>query len=173
MADRLGKVERMGSTRPLQYAVRDIRGVEAPAATPPDRTGFNEEADWSGRADAALDREHLPNGFHGGLKFPFAIVFLRTGANDQGDRVWLDVAGESWREGALQADAPFVHQTSVYDLVLEFNDALPGLVTVQVEGLGCVGFKRPNDRTVQLDIAPGFVVAHDNGGHCVLAFYGE
>jgi hypothetical protein len=58
----------------LLYAWRDVRGVEAPAAAPADRTGYNEEAEWTERAELALRREHRADGTHGGPKHPLAWI---------------------------------------------------------------------------------------------------
>jgi hypothetical protein len=76
VADLLRRIERRGSTQPLYYSLRDVRGVEPVAADPTDRAGYNEEADWARRADASLDREHNLWGRHGGWQFPRAFVWV-------------------------------------------------------------------------------------------------
>jgi hypothetical protein len=60
----------------LLYAWRDVRGVEAPAAAPPARSGFNAEAEWTERAERAYRKEHDDNG-HKGPKFPIGCIWLR------------------------------------------------------------------------------------------------
>ena len=60
--------------RVLTYGARDFREVEAPAASPAARQGFNLEAGWTARADKAVRNEHDANGIHATLKL--GRVFL-------------------------------------------------------------------------------------------------
>ena len=74
MADIIYPIQGIGSIEPLTYAVRNVRGVEPLAASPTDRSGFNEEAEFTARADKALRNEHTSVGIHTGWKFPCAII---------------------------------------------------------------------------------------------------
>lgn len=58
-----------------RYAVRDVRGVETPAANSRFRSGFNNEAAWTERAEAAFRKEHDPETKrHTGTKFPIGWI---------------------------------------------------------------------------------------------------
>jgi hypothetical protein len=93
VSDQLRRIERAGSTRPQFYAVRDVVAVESPAASPADRAGFNEEADWTTRAHPSLRTQHDGAGMHGGWLFPRAIVLLFF---DDSGKFWVE---DAWRDG--------------------------------------------------------------------------
>jgi hypothetical protein len=167
VADQLRRIERAGSTRPLLYAVRDVRGVETPEEAPTERSGFNEEAEWTGRADKAINCEHDAEGKHVGLKYAKCVIVLTSEDDGAGGTTW-GVDGKSWRDGKLQRIDPFV---SLSGDVLTFDS--PWFVAgtaVVIEGVGQIVATVTSTTTIEIDrsrVADPLM----NGGHIVLSIH--
>ncbi len=175
MADLLRKIEVRGGSRPLQYAVRDVRGVEPLAAAPTDRTGFNEEAEWTGRADAALNNEHDAEGNHGGLKFPFCVVVV-SGELDATVYPpimrWTIDHGSTLR-GVTYRDDPFVSFETASASTVKLAFASPpafGDVAVHVEGVSRPVIMFPSSTEIEFD-TDSLGALRSNGGHWVFSLY--
>lgn len=82
MADIFFPIQQRGSTELVSYAVRDFRGVEPTAVDPSDRAGWNEEAEFTARADKAINNEHDAAGNHDTLKIARAMLILRYDGAD-------------------------------------------------------------------------------------------
>jgi hypothetical protein len=170
VADQLRMIEEAGSTRPAFYAVRDVRGVEPVAAVPAERVGFNEAAEWTERADKAINNEHRAAGTHGGYKFPAAIVILSVIMDGSSSPGAFSIDGESWREGVYQRDVPFVSLDPV-DWVLTFtNPWLPDSVVGCLEGPGWASFEVISATQIRINRTSNS--ASLTGGHSVLTFWG-
>jgi len=168
VADLLRKIERAGSTRPLLYAVRDVRGVEHPDADPAERSGPNEEGEWTERADKALRNQHP----HGGWQFPSVVIVLS--AKRIGGVPWRFIDPESSRDGVRQGDSAFCTMLTGQDgdpIEIEFTDplSLAGLAVV-FEGMarGHVTFPGPTKILIEgyADMTEGL-----NGKHIVISIF--
>ena len=163
MADLLRKIERPGSSRPLQYAVRDVRGVEAPAAAPAERTGFNEEAEWTARADSSLLTQHDAQGRHGGLLFPRAVVAFFLINNT----LYIETA---WRDGVWHTNAAPLVSVSGTTFTFAQPFSLAAEIVVQPEWPVRALFTVLGPTQIRIDDHSGLdqVVA---GYHNVLSIY--
>jgi hypothetical protein len=165
VADQLRRIEKAGSTHPLVYAVRDARGVEAPAADPPDRRGFNEEAEWTRRAHASLYTQHGTGGLHGGWHFPRAIVLLSC---DDQNRLWIDGA---WRDGESLSLADPLVTIAVGGDVLVFRDPFATTkLAVQLEFPGRARAIVLSEREIRIAEFDRFIAAA-SGWYLSMAIY--
>ena len=151
MADALYPILRFGvavppprSQDPLpSYAIRSFRGGETPAAAPADRRGFNEEAEWTGRGDAAMNAEHDADGNHATIKIPYGLIrLIWDGANY--DWHWDRRSSES---RSLQYSAiGTLNQTGVGVVEVTLTEALPSSVRLGTcaidEWIDGIGFVR-------------------------------
>lgn len=112
----------------IGYAARDFRGVEALAAPPTDRRGFNEEAEWTGRAEVALTTEHTAAGVHSTLKIARAILVLQwdgtTGAGSYTAR------SSSYSLGTSGSAVATVVRDAVGEVTITLADAMPSTYMV-------------------------------------------
>lgn len=130
----------------LVYATRDYRGVEAGGDA--DRTGFNEEADWSARCEEALTREHRADGCgHRGPKHAFADIRIYIKRTDPVSGVSTPgISSLSVLDGeAYESASPFITSVAIdpadmpdrptITISLVFDRAIPACVVDSVSSV--------------------------------------
>jgi hypothetical protein len=139
----------------LLYAWRDVRGVEVPAAAPPDRTGYNEEAEWTERAEIALRKEHNADGTHGGPKHPLAWIGVRFEVQEipGSGYVAVPVIDRASRIAGMvpHSDDPIgeITEKAIGEYALKIYNSLPDVVCVS-ETNGPVEFRQLSDTELEL-----------------------
>lgn len=130
MADILYPIQELGSTDVLRYAVRNVRGVEPHTASPSDRSGFNEEAEFTARVDRALRTEHTAGGIHTGWKFPCANLIINWDGSS------YSVDNESEDRGVRHGDTSIATLTPgvAGEVTITLTTALPS-ATINVAGI--------------------------------------